>query len=162
MFCEFQIFSLHGTGGMDLRRRKMIKTSKKTFALDPRKYVEVFCLHFLKVFDMVEFCMQNEFSAVFYSLSKGRWINPLFGSKIVFFPARCHKYAFKTTKDASSKKLAYNLFRVDVASAVRKVSQKSQWNANVFAPASINCSTTFLQICLPTVFGERALPLHIL
>ena len=44
-----------------------------------------------------------------------------------FFPARHHKYAFKTTKDVSSKNLAYNVLRVDVASAaVREVSQKSQ------------------------------------
>jgi len=37
---------------------------------------------------MVEFCMQNEFSAVFCSLATGRLIKPLFCSKIVFFPAR--------------------------------------------------------------------------
>jgi len=62
----------------------------------------------------------------------------------------------------SSKNLAYNILRVDVASVVREVSQKSQWKGNILAPGSINCSTTFLQICLPTVFSERALPLHIL
>jgi len=75
---------------------------------------------------MVEFCMQNEFSAVFRFLSTGRGIKPLFCSKIVFFPTRHHEYAFERTKDVSSKNLAYNVLRVDVASAVREVSQKSQ------------------------------------
>ena len=88
--------------------------------------------------------------------------NHCFGSKIVFFPARHHKHAFKTTKDVSSNKLAYNILRVVVASAVREVSQKSQWKANIFTSGSINCGTNFLQIFLPTVFGERALPLYIL
>jgi len=72
---------------------------------------------------MVEFCMQNEFSAAFCSLSTGRLIKPLFCSKIVFFLARHRKYAFKTTKDVSSKNLAHNVLRVDVASVVREVSQ---------------------------------------
>ena len=162
MFCEFQIFSLYGTGGMGLRRRKMIKTSKKSFSLDPQKHVEFFCLQFLKVSDMVEFCMRNEFSAVFCSLSTGRWTKPLFWQQDCFFPARHHKHAFKTTKDVSSNKLAYNILRVVVASAVREVSQKSQRKANIFTSGSINCGTNFLQIFLPTVFGERALPLYIL
>jgi len=103
---------------------------------------------------MVEFCMQNEFCAVFCFLSTGRWIQPLFCSEVTFSPARHHKYAFKTTKDVSSKNFAYNILRVDVASAVREVSEKSQWKAKIFSPGSINCGTTFLQICLPTVFGE--------
>ena len=144
MFCEFQIFSLYGAGGMGLRRRKMIKTSKKTFLPGPQKHVEVFGLHFFKVLDMVKFCMKNEFSAVFCSLSTGRWIKPLFCSKIVFFPTRHHKYAFERTKDVSPKNLAYNVLRVDVASAVREVSEISQWKANIFAPGSINCGTLYI------------------
>ena len=71
MSCEFENFLLYGTGGIGLRRRKMIKTSKKLFSLDPQKHIE-FLLNFKKVLDMVEFFMQNEFSAVFCSLSTGR------------------------------------------------------------------------------------------
>jgi len=50
MFCEFQIFSLYGTSGMGLRRRKMIKTSKKTFLPGPPKTCWVFLPTFLKSF----------------------------------------------------------------------------------------------------------------
>jgi len=50
MFCEFQIFSLYGTGGMGLRRRKMIKTSKKTFPPGPSKTCWGFWPTFLKSF----------------------------------------------------------------------------------------------------------------
>jgi len=88
-----------------LSKTKNDKNVQKNFSLGPQKHVEFFCLHFSKVLDMVWFCMQNEFSAVFYSLSTGRWIKPLFCSKIVFFPAQHHKHDFKTTKDASSKTL---------------------------------------------------------
>ena len=144
----------------------------RLLSLESQKHVGFFCLHFFEVLGMVAFCTQNEFSAVFCSLSTGRGMKPLFFyySKIFFFPGRHGKYAFKATKDVSSKNLAYNVLRVDVASAVREVPQKSPRKVHVFAPVvlkgplkgSINCGTTFLQICLPTAFGERALPLHIL
>jgi len=67
--------------------------------------LRVLCLHFFNVLDMVEFCMQNEFSAVFFSLSTGREINLLFFwlTQDRFFPAGHHKYAFETTKMCRQK-----------------------------------------------------------
>ena len=102
------------------------------------------------------------FCRVLFSLNRSLNKTTVLAARLFFFPARHHKHAFKTTKDVSSNKLAYNILRVVVASAVREVSQKSQWKANIFTSGSINCGTNFLQIFLPTVFGERALPLYIL
>ena len=110
---------------------------------------------------MVQFCMQNEFSAVFCFLSTCRWIKPLFCSKITVSLPDVTNTRLRQQRMCRQKNFIFNVLRVDVASAVREVSQKSQWIANLFAPGSINCGTTFLQICPPTVFGERALLLHI-
>jgi len=143
MFCEFQIFSLYGTGGMGLRRRKMIKTSKKLFSMDPQKHIEVFCLHFLRFRYGWILYAERMFCRVLFSRHRSLNKTTVLQQDCFFFPAQHHKYAFKTTKDGSSKNLAYNALRVDVASAVREVSQKSQWKANIFAPGSINCGTTF-------------------
>ena len=99
MFYKFQIVSLYGTGDMGLRRPKIIKTPQKNFSPWPPKTCWVFFATFFKRFrfavlfatsccfvdlDLIELCVQNEFSAAFCSLSTGRWIKPLFCSKIVF------------------------------------------------------------------------------
>ena len=49
MFCEFQIFSLYGTGVMGLRRRKMIKTPLKNFyPWTPNNMLSLFAYIFFK------------------------------------------------------------------------------------------------------------------
>ena len=158
MFCQIQVFLFNGTRGMVLPRRNMIKTSQKNFSpWTPRNMLSFFAYIFLKFWICLNFVSRTNFFCVFVLSPQ---VVVLLQDR--FFPARHHKYAFETTKDMPSKTLACNALRVDVASAVRGVSQKSQWKGNIFAPGSINCGTSFLQIRVPTVFRERALPLHIL
>jgi len=116
MFCKFQIFLLYGTGGMGLRRRKMIKTSKKTFLPGPSKTCWGFLPTFFKSFRYGWILYAERiFCHVLFSLH--RLLNK---TTALQQDSPHHKYTFKTTKDVSSENLAYNVLRVDVASAVRK------------------------------------------
>jgi len=151
---------------MGLRRRKMIKTPQKTFLPGPPKTCWVYFVYIFKNFRYgLILYAKRIFCRVLFSFHRSLNKTTVLQQNrffFLFFLARHHKYAFKTTKDVSSKNLAHNVLRVDVVSVVREVSQQSLWKTNIFAPGSFNCGTTFSQICLPTVFGERALPLYIL
>jgi len=80
-----------------------------------------------------------------------------------FFPARHHKYAFKTTKDVPSKTLltmSYMLTSCSFSGSRYRKNRNEKPKYSLQGQSIV--AQLFLQICLPTVFGERALPLHIL
>ena len=111
---------------------------------------------------MVEFYMQNEFSAVFCSLSTGRWIKPLFCSKIVIFPCLTSQIYLQDNKGCVDKKPCSQCLTCwhsfSGSRSITKIAMKSQY----IHSRVIQFWHDFLQICLPTVFGERALLLYIL
>jgi len=138
IFCDFQILLVFGTGDMGLRRRNITKIPLKIdfCPLHPKKTC---CLNFLRFGHGRLFYAKRIFvTCLVLSAQVFEQNNCFFGYvQIGFFQAWRQKwrqkYAITTSKDAPLEKK--HVLRVDVASVVCELSQKSRRNADISASA---------------------------